>query len=523
MTAPAAPSPRPFDAFSYLEWNAARRPDALAVLDEGREIPFSELLGATKGFMADLVARGVQRGQVVAIALANVWSYVSLEIAVPAVGAVLLPVPIQLGHREITSELERAGASLLISDTSELGSAILEVGRSVPSVRATVPVDELTWRHHGDPGLPSALGGAEPSRIVQIAPTSGTTGLPNLASLSAELKQLTFEGFTSRLGISETDRVLPMSPITQGVGEMSLYSLRTGAALVMAHEQRFDSERILALVEASRATVIVGVPTMIGRLLNSRALQGATLASLRATLSAGAPLSPTLAEAWERRTGSRTGSFYGAMDIGQLAVPDLEDPAEKRWTTVGRPHDRAEYSIHDASGQPAPAGVTGEICMRGPLVQQRYWEEEKGPFADDGWAHFGDVGFIDAEGYLHVTGRMKDTIIRGGNNINPTEIEEILRHCPGVLDACVVGAPDADLGEVAVAFVVCSDGAPPTLAELHGFLGREGLTRLKWPEAIKVMKALPVRATGKVDRSALRREAATLHLPERVAKGSAAC
>jgi acyl-CoA synthetase (AMP-forming)/AMP-acid ligase II len=142
--------------------------------------------------------------------------------------------------------------------------------------------------------------------------------------------------------------------------------------------------------------------------------------------------------------------------------------------------------------------------MRGPLVQERYWREDEGPFGPDGWAHFGDLGFLDEEGYLHVTGRLKDTIIRGGTNINPLEVEDVLREAPAVRDACVVGRPDGDLGERVAAFVVAADGATPTLAELHVHLDRSGLARYKWPETVHVIDALPVGSTGKLDRRALR-------------------
>lgn len=497
-------APRRFDPLSYLRYNAARNDLGVAVCDGEVELSFGELLAVTSSFIAELGDRGVRPGNVVAVALANVWRYVALEIAIPAIGAVILPLPIQFGSREVSAALQRSAATLLITDGTELGARVARVARSIPSVRAVVDAEALSEKLSLSSPARRLVVGDEPNRIVQIASTSGTTGLPKLASLSAELKQLTFEGFTSRLGIGPGDRVLPMSPVTQGVGEMCLYALRTGAGLVMSHEPRFDAERTLALIEASRPTIICGVPTMIDRLLHAPGLRHTELGTVRATLSAGALLAPGLAEAWERATGSRTCSFYGAMDIGQLAVPSPDDPAKKRWTTVGRPHDTAEYLICDRFGRPVPDGEVGEICMRGPLVQQRYWGEETGPFHADGWAHFGDLGFVDAEGYLHITGRLKDIIIRGGNNINPLEVEEVLCRHPLIEDACVVGRRDDDLGERAVAFVVCAEGASPELDDLRSFLEQEGLARFKWPEDLVRVGAIPVRGTGKVDRAALR-------------------
>jgi acyl-CoA synthetase (AMP-forming)/AMP-acid ligase II len=494
----------PFDALSYLRANAEARGAELAVSDDGEERDFTTLLRAVVALMQDLRERGVTTGDVVAVALPNVWRYVALEIAIPAVGAVLLPMPLGLGRMEVISSLEGSGAVMAITDGSDRAKDLAEAAGTVPSVRTVVDAATLdTVTEHGE----VEWHGPDPDRVVQIALTSGTTGPPKLASLTARLKQLTFEGFTSRLGFGPGDRMLPLSPITQGTGEMCLYALRTGAALIMSHDYKFDPAGALELAQRTRTTVLGGVPTIIARLLHSPALDAIELGHLRATISAGAPLSPAVAQAWEERTGSPTCSFYGAMDLGQLAVPSPDDPQEKRWTTVGRPHDRAEVLICDLHGAAVPAGTEGEICMRGPLVQERYWGEDAGPFAADGWAHFGDLGFIDADGFLHVTGRVKDIIIRGGSNINPFEVESVLRSSSWVSDACVVGRPDSDLGERAAAFVVPAAGAEPTLDDLRAHLEAEGLSRYKWPESLHLLEALPVRSTGKVDRPALRRRA----------------
>jgi acyl-CoA synthetase (AMP-forming)/AMP-acid ligase II len=498
---PELPVAVPYDPLSYLRGNALARGGAVAVYDDGVELDFGRLLRVVVALMGDLSARGVATGEVVAVALPNVWRYVALEIAIPAAGAVLLPLPMSLGRREVAAALDGSGAVMLITDDSELGRAIAATVRTVPTVRAVLDAEELdTEARAGD--LPGHR--PDPDRVVQIALTSGTTGTPKLASLTARLKQLTFEGFTGRLGLGPADRMLPLSPITQGAGEMCLFALRVGATLVMSHEARFDAERALALAERSRTTVLGGVPTMISRMLHAPTLSRTDLSAVRATISAGAALPPAVAQAWEELTGSRSCSYYGAMDAGQLAVPSPDDPPEKRWMTVGRPHDRAEVLICDGDGAPVPPGAEGEICMRGALVQHRYWGHQHGPYAEDGWAHLGDLGFVDDEGFLHVTGRLKDTIIRGGTNINPFEVEEVLRGLRAVRDVCVVGRPDSDLGERAAAFVVAAPGAALTLADIAAHLEQEGLARYKCPESLHLVDALPVGTTGKIDRHALR-------------------
>jgi acyl-CoA synthetase (AMP-forming)/AMP-acid ligase II len=315
--------------------------------------------------------------------------------------------------------------------------------------------------------------------------------MPKLASLSARLKQVTFEAFTSRLGITEEDRVLPMTPLTQGIGGMCLYCLRAGAALVMLQEPHWTPEHCMDVARRSRASVLVGVPTNVIRMLNHKV----SLPTVRAVAVAGAPLPPEIAERWETTTGIPISSFYGSMDAGQLAVASPSDPRRARWTTVGRPHDIAEWRI---------AG--DEICMRGDLVQDRYWGETSGPYSSDGWVHMGDLGFVDDAGYLHVVGRVKDIIIRGGTNINPYEVESILRAHPGVMDACVVGRTDAELGEVPVAFVV----GQVDKREIDEFLKERGLAHYKWPEAVHRLDELPLSGPGKVNRKSLREVARTL-------------
>ncbi|HET7421894.1 MAG TPA: class I adenylate-forming enzyme family protein [Candidatus Dormibacteraeota bacterium] len=448
-------APEPYRPVSYLEWNAGRRPHSTALWD-GREISFSDLWRDVRRLRGWLNWRGAEAGCVVAVRLPNVWQYVALELAIVDIGAVALPLPPNLGEHEMGWIQEKARPRILIAE--EVSS--LRDGQASPQ-----PPD--------------------PDRIVEIALTSGTTGMPKLASLSARLKQVTYEGFTKRLEITEDDRVLPMTPLTQGIGGMCLYCLRRGAALVMLREPHWTPEHCLRIAAESRATVLVGVPTNVIRMLN----HPISLPHLRHVAVAGAPLPPEVAERWEATTGVTISSFYGSMDAGQLAVASPSDPQAKRWTTVGRPHDGAEWKIEG-----------DEICMRGDLVQDRYWGEDFGPYASDGWAHMGDLGFVDDDGYLHVVGRVKDIIIRGGTNINPYEVESMLRAHPGVRDACVVGRPHTDLGEVPVAFVVGSAGKD----DVDRLLQERGLARYKWPVAVYTIDELPLSGPGKVNRKSLR-------------------
>ncbi|HEY8680004.1 MAG TPA: class I adenylate-forming enzyme family protein [Candidatus Dormibacteraeota bacterium] len=455
-----------------------RRPDAPAVFDAGREVLFSELAHAVHGLIARLRRDGLAELEPVGVRLPNRWEYVALELAIPAAGGVIMPLPLTLGEAELRWAMQKSGATRLIAapDLADL-------------LAPTAPPQSTPVGPAPAPSLPP-----QPERIVEIALTSGTTGMPKLASLSAGLKQATFAGFTSRLEVTEADRVLVMSPLTQGIGGMCLLCLRLGAALIMLHEPRFTPETVLRLATAHRATMLVGVPTNVIRLLDSPHLAGSDLGSLRVTAVAGAPMPPDVAAAWEDRTGSRVCVFYGSMDAGQLSVGSPSDPREKRHHTVGRPHGCCEAMITEE----------GEICMRGDTVQERYWGEEHGPHGEDGWVHMGDLGRIDEDGYLQVIGRKKDLIIRGGTNINPHEVEQSLRGHPAIADVCVVGRPDRELGERAVAFLVARDATrPPDLELVKRFLESEGMARYKWPEEVRLIAEIPLSGPGKVDRRAL--------------------
>jgi acyl-CoA synthetase (AMP-forming)/AMP-acid ligase II len=478
---------RPYDPVSYLEANASQRPAAPAVFDGGRSIPFSELAESLRRVCRLLAARGVGPGSVVAVRLPNIWEYVVLELAVPHLGGVFLPLPLALGPAEVAEALGRTMAGLVLATDGDA---------DIPSEVMVVDARHLCL----DPaaGIPDPVPAApDPNRVVEIALTSGTTGLPKMASLTAGLKQATFEAFTARLLVSEDDRILPMTPLAQGIGGMCLYCLRRGAALVMLGQARFDAEHTLRTASETSSTLLVGVPTNLIRLLAGPDLANQGLSGLRATAVAGSPLSPEVARDWEERTGAPVCSFYGSMDAGQLAVGSPADPQHKRWTTVGRPHDCVEVAI-----------LEGEICARGPTIQERYWGERAGPYSADGWAHMGDIGHIDADGFLHVDGRIKDVIIRGGSNVNPYEVENVLRRHPAVQDVCVVGRPDPDLGERAVAFVVSRD--PVSLDDIRDHLEAAGVGRYKWPEWLEVIEELPLSGPGKVDRRRLRERASAL-------------
>jgi acyl-CoA synthetase (AMP-forming)/AMP-acid ligase II len=498
-------APERFCPLSYLVVTAEARGDAPAVIDGAERLSFRALVDRALRFTSVLAATGLRDGHVVGLHLGNVWAYLALELAIPNAGGIVMPLSVSLGEYELEQTLGRSGARFVVCDADR--ATILEtIGRRLGRQLHILRVPDLVRALSQAPAAGIRPGDAR--RIVEIAVTSGTSGLPKLASRSAAQKQATFEGFAGRLGVGSGDRVLAMSPLTQGVGSMSLFTLRRGATQIMLGAVRFIAADVLRLAQTARVSVLLGVPTNLIRLLALPELEHADLSACRVTAVAGAMLTPDVAEAWERRTGSRVCIFYGSVDIGQLAVGSPDDPPDKRWHSVGRPHDCIEVVIKTADGTVCGRGEIGEICMRGATVQDGYWGEPRSAYEADGWAHLGDLGYLDEEGYLHVVGRVKDIIIRGGSNINPYEVEGVLRNHAGLADVCVIGRPDPDLGERAVAFVVPRPGADISVESLRSFLATTGLAKYKWPEFVETLGEIPLSGPGKVDRGELRRRLA---------------
>ncbi len=484
---------------------AERLDDAPAVLDRGSVLSFADMAERVLKLTSALTQAGVRAGDIVGLHLGNVWEYVALELAIPNAAAIVMPLPPTFGEYELEQVLGRSGARFVVCEPDRV-EIVQRVATRIDSKAHALGVRELVHASTAAPAAPVRDGDAR--RIVEIAVTSGTSGLPKLASRSAAQKQATFEGFTGRLGVAVGDRVLAMSPLTQGVGSMSLFTFRRGATQVMLGTSRFVPANVLTLMRASRVTTLLGVPTNLTRLMATPELDKADLSACRVTAIAGALLPADVAQAWEHRTGSRVCIFYGSVDAGQLAVSSPTDPAEKRWHSVGRPHDCCEVAILGTAGEDLAAEHVGEICMRGATVQDGYWGESRSAYESDGWAHLGDLGYLDRDGYLHVVGRAKDIIIRGGSNINPYEVEAVLRRHPDIQDVCIVGKADPDLGERAVAFIVVTPGHRMSMENLREFLAATGLAKYKWPEFVEEIGEIPLSGPGKVNRDQLRRRLA---------------
>ncbi|MGH8647956.1 MAG: class I adenylate-forming enzyme family protein, partial [Burkholderiales bacterium] len=335
--------------------------------------------------------------------------------------------------------------------------------------------------------------------------TSGSTGAPKAVLLTHGNLLSNAYGVAERTGVTPEDRVLHLLPLyhTNGTNNLLIVPFCRGASVVML--ERFHAETFFHEVALHRPTYVTGVATHYSRLLAHAPPRGA-LASLRFLRSGAAPLDAQLHQDIERHLGLPLIHSYGLSE--DTCTATMNPPAARRIGTVGTALAGQRIAVFASGGEAAvPPGSEGEICIAGPSLMKGYVPPAghgNGPSIRNGWLRTGDLGRLDEEGYLTVSGRLKEIIIRGGENLSPGRIEEAILRDPAVRSCCVVGAPDADLGEVPVAFVVTRDGAPVQLRAIQERVGAE-LPRTYVPARIIVLDALPEIGVGKIDRGALKR------------------
>jgi len=280
----------------------------------------------------------------------------------------------------------------------------------------------------------------------------------------------------------------------------------TNRAASIIHDT-FDPAAVLATIERERLADLGGIPTQIIMLLDHPARPRRDLSSLRTVLLGGAPSSPELIRRVQDTLRVRVSVRYSSTEVAIATASLPDDPPEILATTVGRPTPGVDLRVVDDANRPLSPDTPGEVVVRSPAVMRGYWRDPDATAAvvdAEGWIHTGDVGVLDAAGYLRLRGRRSEMFIRGGYNVYPAEIEDLLARHPKVARAAVLGVPDPVFGEVGWAFVVARDpAAPPTLAELRAFVGAE-LASFKRPDGVTVLPELPLTPMFKVDKRALR-------------------
>lgn len=516
---------------AVLEQHTRRRPDAEAVVCGNTRLTYAQLNAWANQIANALAASGIRRGDHVALLCPNLPYFPAVYFGILKAGATVVPLNVLLKPREIAYHLRDSDARAMFCFQ---GTAELPMAEAAKAAIAVVPGCKqlIVLPHPSIPLDPSFEEGPEvvplarfiggqpptfetvattPDDTAVILYTSGTTGQPKGAELthlnmvvngmcSAEM----CAGSHDERGRHATAITLPLFHATAQTAQMLAY-LHLGGTLVLL--PRFDPAALLATMPAERITHWIGVPTMYWTLLKHAREQNidvSTVATLRLSVSGGAPMPVELMRDFEKTFGVRIVEGYGLSETSPVATFNHVDRPSKPGT-VGQPLFAVDIRIVDDNDDPVETGKPGEVVIRGHNVMKGYYKqpEATAEAMRNGWFHTGDIGMFDEDGYLSIVDRKKDMILRGGFNVYPRELEEVMLKHPGVSLVAVVGVPDARLGEEVKAFVVKKIGADVTEDALRAWC-QEQFAAYKYPRLFEFRTELPTSATGKILKRELR-------------------
>ncbi len=476
-----------------LATSAERHAERVAVRLDDRAWSYAELDGLVEDAAALLVDRGVRPGDVVGLMLPNVPQFAVAYYAILRAGAIVVPMNVLLKEREVAFHLGDAGAGLLVAwegfaaeasaGAEAAGTDLLLVDASGSALRGagTAPIVE---RGHDDTAV--------------ILYTSGTTGTPKGAELSHGNLSCNAEVTAGLLGARAGDVLLGALPLFHSFGQTCGLNAAIGTGATLTLLPRFDPEAALELLRRDAVTIFEGVPTMYMSLLAAAGGEPVRLPDLRVCVSGGAAMPGPVLRAVEAALGAPVLEGYGLSETSPVASFNQLDVGRKVGS-IGTPVDGVEMRVVDADGMPLPAGEVGEIVIRGHNVMQRYRGRPDATAAvlRDGWFATGDLARVDEDGFFFIVDRKKDLVIRGGYNVYPREVEEVLYEHPAVRQAAVVGVPHPELGEEVGAAVALEPGASTTPEELRAFV-RERVAAYKYPREVWLVDELPTGPTGKI-------------------------
>ncbi|MGA2306074.1 MAG: AMP-binding protein [Acidimicrobiales bacterium] len=475
-----------------------------------RRWTYAELLERSERVARALAARFAP-GERVALWAPNIPEWVILEFGAALAGLVLVTVNPAYRPAELAFVLNRSGAAgifLVPEFRSPMAAFLDEVRPEVPGLRETVLFTEWDdFVASADSSTP--LPDVRPDDLVQIQYTSGTTGAPKGAELHHRGLTNNARFCFERLGIAPGEVYVNPMPLFHTAGCALGVLGAVQSQVVHVPVLAFDPAVVLEILESERSNVLIGVPTMLLALLEHPDIACRDLSALRCAVSGGSPVPAELVRRVEHRFGVRFSIVFGTTECSPLMTQTrLEDNENDRAETLGQPLPQTEVKVADLdTGDAVAVGKVGELCARGYLVMHGYHQAPEATAAAldaDGWYHTGDLASMDGRGYLRIEGRVKDMIIRGGENIYPREIEDALFTHPGVAEAAVVGIPDPTWGEVVAAFVRPTGDEPtPSEQDLRDYC-REWLAPYKTPQHWVFVNAFPLTASGKIQKFKLR-------------------
>jgi len=524
-----------------LDRIAATHPDrpALVVRSQGIRLDYRQFHAEVERVAAGLLSSGLQRGDRIGIWAPNRYEWVVLQFAAPKIGAILVNINPAYRLHELEYALNKVRCRALVLPrrfkTSHYLDMLLELApelavaeagalqsERLPSLREVILLDEhaapgtRTWQdlatcadEHAMAQMRAVEGELSFDDPVNIQFTSGTTGAPKGATLTHH--NIVNNGFFigEAMRLTEHDRLCIPVPFYHCFGMVlgNLACVTHGACMVIPGEG-FDVLATLETVQAERCTGLHGVPTMFIAELEHPEFHRFDLSSLRTGIMAGSPCPiEVMRRVVSEMHMSEVTIAYGMTETSPVSFQStVHDPLERRVDSVGRIHPHVEVKLVDERGRIVPRGTPGELCTRGYSVMLGYWEDEartREAIDDARWMHTGDLAVIDDDGYCTIVGRLKDMIIRGGENVYPREIEEFLYTHPKVQDVQVFGVPDEKFGEQVCAWIRLREGCESSEAEIQSYC-RHHLAYFKVPHYVRFVDAFPMTVTGKVQKYLMR-------------------
>jgi cyclohexanecarboxylate-CoA ligase len=516
----------------YLDRWATKRPGKTAVVDGTGRLTWAELARAVERVAHGLQAAGLGSGSVISCQLPNWNEWLLLALAAVRLGAVLNPIPPTYRASELRFILNALEAEAFViparfrnfdyaemvarlrGETPALREVFVARGQPGPEMRPFGWLTDTAWEARE---TRRPLAGTEPNQVTEVIFTSGTTGEPKGVMHTANTTLAIIYPLIERLRFSEGDVALMSSTFGHQTGYLYGYGLTLLLGSTGVWLDLWNAEEAARLIEAERVTYTMGATPFLQDLTYTPALERRDLSSLRLFISAGAAIPRKLVQDARQRLRCAISAGWGMSENGLVSCNGLDDPEEKVFGTDGRPLPGMELTVRDAEGRVAPAGTEGDLLVRGHSQFVGYWkrpEFTRESHTADGWFKTGDRAVLDRDGYVSITGRSKDLIIRGGENISVAEIENLLFAHPKVQAVAVVAMPDSRLVERACAFVIPKPDQTLTLEEIVAYLDGRRLARHKFPERLELVSEFPMTPSGKIQKYRLREAiAAKLGLP----------
>lgn len=506
----------------YLDRWATSRGDKLAIVDGAGRFTWAELARAVERVAYGLQAAGIERGAVISCQLPNWNEWILSALAAVRLGAIINPIPPTYRASELRFILERLESQVFVGPARFRGHDYVEMvaglRRSTPALRDVFVVRgapgpgmrsfaELTDRAWETRSGRRALAGTDPNATAEVVFTSGTTGEPKGVMHTSNTTLSIIYPLIDRLAFHERDVALMSSTFGHQTGYLYGYCLTLLLGSTGVWLDVWNADEAARLIEVERVTYTMGATPFLQDLTYAPAIEQRDISSLRLFISAGAAIPRKLVQDARTLLRCAISAGWGMTENGLVSCNGLDDPAEKVFATDGKPLPGMELLVVDGEGRPAPPTTEGDLLVRGHSQFVGYWkrpEFTREAHTTDGWFRTGDRATLDADGYVAITGRSKDLIIRGGENISVAEVENLLFAHPKIQNVAVVAMPDPRLVERACAFVIPRTGVSVTLEEIVHYLQSKDLARHKFPERLEIVSEFPMTPSGKIQKYKLR-------------------